>query len=25
LDQIVLDCYEAGRPVEEYFNELIKR
>jgi uncharacterized protein (TIGR02453 family) len=25
LDQIVLDCYEAGRPVEEFFNEIIKR
>lgn len=25
LDQIVLNCYEAGRPVEAYFNALIKR
>jgi uncharacterized protein (DUF2461 family) len=25
LDKIVLDCYEAGRPVEEFFNERIKR
>lgn len=25
LDQIILDCYAAGRPVETYFNELIKR
>jgi uncharacterized protein (TIGR02453 family) len=25
LDQIVVDCYNAGRPVEEFFNELIKR
>lgn len=25
LDQIILDCYEAGRPVESFFNELIKR
>lgn len=25
LDQIILDCYEAGRPVEAFFNELIKR
>lgn len=25
LDKIILDCYEAGRPVENYFNELIKR
>jgi uncharacterized protein (TIGR02453 family) len=25
LDEIVLNCYEAGRPVESYFNELIKR
>jgi len=25
LDKIVLNCYEAGRPVESYFNELIKR
>ncbi|MCF8409317.1 MAG: DUF2461 domain-containing protein [Crocinitomicaceae bacterium] len=25
LDEIVLNCYEAGRPVESFFNELIKR
>lgn len=25
LDEIILNCYKAGRPVEEYFNELIKR
>jgi uncharacterized protein (TIGR02453 family) len=25
LDQIVVDCYHAGRPVEEFFNKLIKR
>ena len=25
LDQIIIDCYNAGRPVEEFFNELIKR
>jgi hypothetical protein len=25
LDQIILDCYQAGRPVELFFNELIKR
>lgn len=25
LDQTILDCYEAGRPVENYFNKLIKR
>jgi len=25
LDEIVLNCYEAGRTVESYFNELIKR
>lgn len=25
LDQIIIDCYDAGRPVEEFFNELIKR
>jgi uncharacterized protein (TIGR02453 family) len=25
LDEIVLNCYDAGRPVESYFNELIKR
>jgi len=23
--EIVLNCYEAGRPVESYFNKLIKR
>ncbi len=22
LDQIILDCYDAGRPVEEFFNKL---
>jgi uncharacterized protein (DUF2461 family) len=25
LDQIVLNCYEAGRPVESFFNKLIRR
>ena len=25
LDEIILNCYKAGRPVELYFNELIKR
>lgn len=25
LDKILLDCYDAGRPVENFFNELIKR
>lgn len=25
LDEIILDCYEAGKPVEQFFNELIKR
>lgn len=25
LDQIILDCYKAGRPLEVFFNELIKR
>jgi uncharacterized protein (TIGR02453 family) len=25
LDQIVLDCFEAGRPIEQFFNQLIKR
>lgn len=25
LDEIILNCYKAGRPVEQYFNELIKR
>ena len=25
LDQLILNCYEAGRPVEQFFNELIKR
>jgi uncharacterized protein (TIGR02453 family) len=25
LDKIVLDCFEAGKPVENYFNELIYR
>lgn len=25
LDQIVVACYKAGRPVEEFFNKLIKR
>ena len=25
LDEIILNCYSAGRPVETYFNELIKR
>ncbi|MES2588715.1 MAG: DUF2461 domain-containing protein [Bacteroidota bacterium] len=25
LDKIILDCYEAGKPMENYFNELINR
>jgi uncharacterized protein (TIGR02453 family) len=25
LDEIILNCYKAGRPVEQYFNQLIKR
>lgn len=25
LDKIVLDCFESGRPVENYFSELINR
>lgn len=25
LDQLIFKCYEAGRPVENYFNGLIKR
>lgn len=25
LDQLVIDCYKAGQPVEKFFNELIKR
>lgn len=25
LDEIILNCYDAGRPVELFFNELIKR
>lgn len=25
LDKIILDCFEAGKPVESYFNELINR
>lgn len=25
LDQLLLDCFEAGKPVEHYFNKLIKR
>jgi uncharacterized protein (DUF2461 family) len=25
LDQLILNCYEAGRPVESFFNKLIKR
>ena len=25
LDEIILNCYKAGRPVETYFNALIKR
>ncbi len=25
LDELILDCYEAGKPVEQFFNELIKR
>jgi uncharacterized protein (TIGR02453 family) len=25
LDQLVIDCYEAGRPIEQFFNQFIKR
>jgi hypothetical protein len=25
LDQIVLACFEAGRPMEQFFNQFIKR
>ncbi len=25
LDKVVLNCYEAGKPVEEFFSKLIKR
>lgn len=25
LDKLILDCFEAGRPVEDFFNQLIKR
>jgi uncharacterized protein (TIGR02453 family) len=25
LDELILDCYEAGRPVEQFFSKLIKR
>lgn len=25
LDEIIVDCFEAGKPVEQFFNELIKR
>lgn len=25
LDQIILDCFEAGKPIEQFFNKLIKR
>ncbi len=25
LDQIILDCYDAGRPVENFFNKLISK
>ena len=25
LDKLILDCFDAGRPVENYFNELIRR
>jgi uncharacterized protein (TIGR02453 family) len=25
LDQLLLNCFEAGKPVEHYFNKLIKR
>ncbi len=25
LDALILDCYEAGRPVENFFNKIIKR
>lgn len=25
LDQLMLSCYEAGKPVEQFFNQFIKR
>lgn len=25
LDELILNCYNAGRPIENYFNKLIKR
>jgi uncharacterized protein (TIGR02453 family) len=25
LDKIILDCFEVGRPIENFFNDLIKR
>lgn len=25
LDKIILECFEVGRPIEKYFNDLIKR
>lgn len=25
LDQIVIDCFEAGRPIEQFFNQFINR
>ena len=25
LDKIILDCYDAGRPVENFFNKLISK
>ncbi len=25
LDAVILNCYEAGKPVEEFFSKLIKR
>jgi hypothetical protein len=25
LDQLMLSCYEAGKPLEQFFNQFIKR
>jgi hypothetical protein len=25
LDELILNCYNAGRPIENFFNKLIKR
>lgn len=25
LDQLILDCFETGKPIEKFFNDLIKR